>query len=705
MKKLITGFLILLSTLSFSNGVNDKVKEVQKTATFTNKETVQKLDLQNKGIDPLLKVLNKYTNIQVTGEGRAIVNKENYLRTAIPYQDTVFNALLIKQDINPEILTRTGAKVQIKGDYYQGVVEGDTSSFVALQFIDSEINGEITTNGQSYIIGKLLGESRNIIYNNADLKAINYTTCRSLDIPGDNISKTVTSNITGDRCIQLYWETKYNLFQLKGSSQAVANYMAGVFNQVQALYLNDGIHAKFKTLVINDTTDTFAGPGTYDFLTQFQAKRSPLLGDINVLMGTTGGGGIAYVNALCSSYNYAYCMIQGNYSNVPTHSWTVEVIAHEQGHVMGSPHTHNCSWTLNGVPNQAIDGCAPSAGYGFEGGCTIPTTDPSYKPIGGGTIMSYCHLTSVGINFSLGFGPQPKALILDRIATRGCITACDTTSPPLDTCFAPVNLVAGNITNNSAKVTWGVKTGTTNNRTFTTQYKTTSATTWTTLPTSIVMFQNITGLTPVTQYQARVASNCVVGTSSYTSPVTFTTTSNPVQDSCKGIYKVPTISISGTTTVLPNTRVSIGTSISNQGTNPSYEWFLNNITTNTHTPVFSFTPVNNDKLYCVLTNLDSCFKPHVVTSTALVFNVNAANSSYITVCTKYFPDFKTTQYQFTLHSNTINTAYQWKNKAGAIVSTASSYNTPALSEGTVDEFSCIVTSNGISTVTNKIKIQ
>ncbi|MEO7523186.1 MAG: T9SS type A sorting domain-containing protein, partial [Ferruginibacter sp.] len=49
------------------------------------------------------------------------------------------------------------------------------------------------------------------------------------------------------------------------------------------------------------------------------------------------------------------------------------------------------------------------------------------NPSGGGTIMSYCHLLStVGINFNYGFGPQPKALIINNINNASCLSTCNT---------------------------------------------------------------------------------------------------------------------------------------------------------------------------------------------------------------------------------------------------------------------------------------
>ena len=45
--------------------------------------------------------------------------------------------------------------------------------------------------------------------------------------------------------------------------------------------------------------------------------------------------------------------------------------------------------------------------------------------------MSYCHLTSAGINLNLGFGPQPGNVIRSEVSNASCLTACSGGS---DTC-------------------------------------------------------------------------------------------------------------------------------------------------------------------------------------------------------------------------------------------------------------------------------
>jgi hypothetical protein len=209
------------------------------------------------------------------------------------------------------------------------------------------------------------------------------------------------------------------LFTSKGSAQAVTNHITNIFNNFKLLYENEQIGSKLNQLYVWTTADSYN-----DDLNTFSANRSNFGANIATLFSNTGGGGVAWLDQLCGSneyYKHGFCgAVGGTVSAIPTYSWAVNVTAHEIGHNLGSPHTHACSWT-----GGAIDGCGPAAGY--SEGCNGPT------PSNGGTIMSYCHLTSTGMNFTLGFGPQPGNLIRSRV--NSCITlTCNTDGGGGGTC-------------------------------------------------------------------------------------------------------------------------------------------------------------------------------------------------------------------------------------------------------------------------------
>lgn len=142
-------------------------------------------------------------------------------------------------------------------------------------------------------------------------------------------------------------------------------------------------------------------------------------GDLAHLISYEGGGGIAYVGVLCSPwYGTGYSGLSTTFSEAPTYSWTVSVMAHEIGHNLNSDHTHACSWGPNG--NEAIDCCGAYSGYNeCSNGCHAEEFPPN-----GGTIMSYCHLNHY-INLAHGFGPEPSERMRNHIANASCLSTCD----------------------------------------------------------------------------------------------------------------------------------------------------------------------------------------------------------------------------------------------------------------------------------------
>jgi hypothetical protein len=225
--------------------------------------------------------------------------------------------------------------------------------------------------------------------------------------------------------------------------------MTSVFNNVQTLFDNDGITTALKSIYIWTNPDPYDGIGnaSSDYLQAFAVNRPVFNGDVGMLVGIDPGGlgGVAYLNQVCDDSNYAYSDLNGtSFSSVPNYSWTIQVITHEFGHSLGSPHTHRCAWNGN---NTSIDGCGTQAGYP-EGSCaTGPIPSSSVK----GTIMSYCHLISgVGINFANGFGPQPANLIVNTVNSKSCLsTDC------INTCVNTVtNIQASNVTESTATITW-----------------------------------------------------------------------------------------------------------------------------------------------------------------------------------------------------------------------------------------------------------
>ena len=308
-----------------------------------------------------------------------------------------------------------------RGLHYWGIVKDDPNSLVTISVFGNELMGSIAFEGAQYTIGLLPDSDDNthIAYKSSDLDKNNPFECltdEKLHQIGEQYADKAENRSVGpNNCVRMYVEADYTLFQNKGSVANVTTYLTGVFSQVSALYTNESINLVLHTLVVWDVADPYTGPTASNYLTQFRtAKNGVFNGDLAHLVGIHGLGGVAYLDVLCNGlYSVGYSSINATYSNVPTYSWTVEVLTHEIGHNLGSSHTHACVWNGN---NTAIDGCGPTAGY--SEGCTAAL------PVSG-TIMSYCHLVSgVGINFANGFGPQPGDRIRSEVYNAPCLVPC-----------------------------------------------------------------------------------------------------------------------------------------------------------------------------------------------------------------------------------------------------------------------------------------
>lgn len=313
------------------------------------------------------------------------------------------------------------------GIHYRGIIAGDEQSIATLSLIDGELMGLISSDriGGNLVLAKMDSEDRNhdqqlyALYQDKEVFENNTFSCATADAgtvyERDQLSEIAATSRDLSDCVQVYFEVNYDIYQDKGSVQASVQYVTALFNQTATLYANEQINMSISEIFVWNTPSPFNATSSGQMLTDFQAYRTDFNGDLAQLLSYKASGGIAVVDGLCHPYNLAkmsYAGISGSFQAVPTYSWSVMVMTHELGHLLGSQHTHACVWNGNGT---AIDACP---GY-TEGGCGSPA-----PPSNGGTIMSYCHLSQVGINLSQGFDTQPGNLIRNKVAAAACLTAC-----------------------------------------------------------------------------------------------------------------------------------------------------------------------------------------------------------------------------------------------------------------------------------------
>lgn len=306
------------------------------------------------------------------------------------------------------------------GLHFHGVVEGDAHSKVAISVFDNEVMGLIITHDGTYNLGRVKNSSKgHILYLDRDLRKKPEFSCAVEDDHKGYTEEELSGapKDAGD-CIRVYLEVDKTVFDDKGSVVNAANYVIGAFNQNVLIYNAEMINMTISEMFVWNTADPYSGPGAGQYLAQFQANTGAFNGDLGHLVAMVNNGGIAAgFEGICNpdtDESLCYSGILDFYNNVPVFSFTVMILAHEMGHLIGSRHTHACVWNGN---NTAIDGCA-----GFVetdvANCALPGS-----PAGGGTIMSYCHNDAVGVNFNLGFGPQPGNVIRNTVANAACLPA------------------------------------------------------------------------------------------------------------------------------------------------------------------------------------------------------------------------------------------------------------------------------------------
>ncbi|MBP6310696.1 MAG: hypothetical protein KA408_00385 [Flavobacteriales bacterium] len=398
------------------------------------------------------------------------------------------------------------------GAHYRGIIAGQPSTLAAISIFPDEMMGFVSDATGNHVLGKLEGGTdEHIYYNDRDLIDPPVFECHTSDEgdvrperppTGQDQARTV-------RCVDLYWEVDHDIFLDKGGITNTTNYITGLFNQHATLFDNDGISVQLSELFVWDLPSPYTGNSSQALLNQFQAFNNGFNGDVGHLLDYTNDGGRAFLDGLCSSnqeYSLGYSGIHSSFSGVPAYSFSVMVVTHEEGHVLGSPHTHACVWNGN---NTAIDGCGPAGGFPYEGTC-----GGAPIPADGGTVMSYCHLTPVGINFNNGFGPQPATLIISNVDAAPCVGACGSAG-----CDMPLGISSDAMTN-SATLSWAAVSGATS---YTLQWKPSMTAMWTTVAGITGTNHVLVDLLSAATYSYRVRTECAGGSSAYSAVNEFTT--------------------------------------------------------------------------------------------------------------------------------------------------------------------------------------
>lgn len=384
--------------------------------------------------------------------------KDNYELT-IPNKNGDLVILLSPATITSadfKVMTPNGEFKMELPTFYRGTIKGDPKSFVAITVTKNSMEGLIQNEKINLTIGKIKDRKENfhIVYNTNEIKNTTPICAGEVMRSVEGLTGEVERNVSSSTCktVEIYLEADYQMYLDWGSNtNTVVNQMTSIFNNVAALYLNEGVSIVISTLFVWNSVDPYTSATStgesLDLLYNYwQGAGNSFNGDIVHLVSTKSlGGGVAYYifgpsvfNGMTERAVFANCSkqyakglsasITNSVQNIPTFSWNVEVIAHELGHNFGLPHTHSCTWSDGVNSTGPIDNCGPTAGY--NEGCA----NGANPGASGGTIMSYCHLVNgVGINFANGFGDLPGAKMFAEVgaANSTCLTGSFVQKPTL----------------------------------------------------------------------------------------------------------------------------------------------------------------------------------------------------------------------------------------------------------------------------------
>jgi GEVED domain/Secretion system C-terminal sorting domain len=156
----------------------------------------------------------------------------------------------------------------------------------------------------------------------------------------------------------------------------------------------------------------------------------------------------------------------------------------------------------------------------------------------------------------------------------------------------------------------------------------------------------------------------------------------------------PAVSITGTaTSICSGSPVSFTASPVNGGANPTYQWFINNISSGNNNPVFTTNTLNNnDQVKVVMTSSASCSLSPTATSNMITMNVSPVVTPSVTITSGQgaICSGSTASFTATPTNGGFGPAYQWK-KNGINVGTGATYSSNLLANG--DIINCVMTSS------------
>ena len=369
-------------------------------------------------------------------------------------------------DANTEIYTHTKqGKVRMKVRpvvSYKGTINGDPETMVSLHYSDADVTGFIQErDGHRVIIGRdfssaqsatatphIIGEEAamfgvdplsRFICGNESLPVDDDAIRRKMSLPvvGKGAENTQADDLREFKMAVVLREDIDSVMKRRGQTdEQIVQYFIKVISAMAQVYeqdLNAYLYmAYFEKFTVDEPSGYYYdGRSPGDLLEEFSSDWSKRMNNVDrtvahlyALIRPVGGsfvGGIAFLDQLCNKKfrgGYGVSTVYLTATDIPGNPnagnafvWDVFVAAHEMGHNVGSPHTHNCYWS------PPVDTCQLAPQIDQTDGCFA---DQSLRRVIPGTIMSYCHLVN-GNRTPLTFGPRVSERMRGWIKASPCV--------------------------------------------------------------------------------------------------------------------------------------------------------------------------------------------------------------------------------------------------------------------------------------------
>ena len=329
-------------------------------------------------------------------------------------------------------INERGEQIDINPQIYTGLIIDKEQSLVSISLHDDRAVGLISVDGKNWNMAIDPSNQSQLLFSDESLTFEAFAQCETKDpvLPSQENLITEDQSVVKNNAmsaVDIYFEADYQLYtDFNSNTQEALDYVTSLLATVNVLFNGANIDLQFPEIKIWTSMDPYDANGASSSGVVLDRLKCALDGNYNgrmahLLSTVSKFGGIANRRGSCPYDKplYAFSRIFTSFNqNLNVYSWSVNVIAHEIGHNLSSPHTHHCQW--NSTSTQ-IDDCGNilSTTNNNDSNCNgiIDDVDESEgsdcfdiaNPIlpSQGTIMSYCHAVSgVGVNLAAGFHPQ-----------------------------------------------------------------------------------------------------------------------------------------------------------------------------------------------------------------------------------------------------------------------------------------------------------